>query len=54
MIKFFEEENADKIKSLIEEFDGKVVQQESKCEYIIVPLTYEKKRRIGKKEVVCC
>ena len=54
VIKFFEEETADQLKSLIEDFDGKVVQQESRCDYILVPLTFEKRRRIGKKEVISC
>ena len=54
VIKFFEEETANQLNSLIEDFDGSIVQQDSRCDYILVPLTYEKKRRIGKKEVTSC
>ena len=51
VVKFFEKETAEQVKSLIQEFNGKVINQESRADYVIVPLTYEKKRRVGKKEV---
>lgn len=51
VVKFFDEETNEQVKSLIEEFNGKIVKQESRSDYVVVPLTFEKKRRIGKKEV---
>ena len=51
-VKFFEKETAEQVKSLIQEFNGKIVNQDARADYVIVPLTYEKKRRIGKKEVI--
>ena len=50
-LKYFEKETSEEIKSLVQEVGGKIVNQDARADFVIVPLTCEKKRRVGKKEV---
>ena len=51
LVQRFENTQSDKISCIIEEYGGSIVQTVRDCDHIIVPLAYEKKRKINEKEV---
>eukprot|EP00794_Sanderia_malayensis_P005713 gene5713-6413_t len=54
VIKYFDEEQESQIQDLIEEYGGEISKSEATSDHTIVPVKYEKKRRIAKKEVTIC
>ena len=44
----------DRMKEVIENYGGTVIQSEGKCDYIVVPLSYQNTIQIHPKEVWLC